>query len=114
MHPELSKHIVLVLIRHKSNAGVAFLFQRLNKWQTPEGKPFFVLPSKATEDDDPEPFEHDNSLEAFIDTGDAGAALCAGRGFKYWRRSGAGGTGNTPTIHRRDDATHHQSRGLLD
>jgi hypothetical protein len=68
MQGEHSKHIVLVLIRQQTDAGVGFLFQPLNKWQTAEGKPFFALPSKTTVDDDPEPFEHGTSLEAFIDT----------------------------------------------
>jgi hypothetical protein len=37
MQTQHTKHIVLLLIRHQTNSGVAFLYQPMSKWQTPDG-----------------------------------------------------------------------------
>jgi hypothetical protein len=63
---EHTKHIVLILIRRQTSAGVTFLLYPQPKWRTPNGQPFLALPSKTTVDDDPEPFERGTSLEAFV------------------------------------------------
>ena len=64
---EHSKHIVLILLRRQTDAGVAFLLHPNPKWHTHDGPTFLALPSKMTVDDEPEPFERGISLEAFVD-----------------------------------------------
>jgi hypothetical protein len=64
---EHAKHIVLLLIRRQIDDSVTFLLYPLLKWHTPDGQPFLALPSKTTVDDEPEPFDHGNSLETFVD-----------------------------------------------
>ena len=62
-----SKHIIVILIWRQADAGPAFLLYPLSKWRTPDGQPFLALPSRTTVDDEPEPFVHGTSLEAFVD-----------------------------------------------
>lgn len=67
MRLDHANHIILIHIRNQTDFGLALLLYPQTKWRAPDGESCLALPSKTTVEDEPEPFVHGTSLEAFVD-----------------------------------------------
>lgn len=68
MDPERRLHIVHLLIRNRIDGSVGFLVYPHDKWKDPEGRPYWVLPTKKTVQEPLASFLQGSSLEHFIES----------------------------------------------